>query len=548
MEPQRFVQHEPGPPTLFEQATDNDILAITTQSIHSARDSPQQSGNSATLLILAISSVSFEKGNFENYASTIRLAAATATRRLYVYLVHPVLACPPEQRAQNWTKVQRLSTFVYSTCVSASPLSDTVVLFDGWSGTSQLLWEQWKFIFANSRVNAFRVLGSLCEIQIIDEDGAKLPADSYDQSDSDAGGSFEESKTSSAIATVTVNGTFDHLHHGHKNHLALAAWLASETLICSISPDDYSLVERKKYSSVLQNYSIRSAAVERFLRLVKASGQHAGELNIQCVPKFSKLGAQVSEANIQAAVLSTESAYLSPKIAAARNEAGHSDIQFFTVDVVRGTESTANSANAMVGKLSSSNIRRIVSEQSRTFVLINGHAGAGKHSIAMALCSLIPQSRVIDNHLLADLADAICSRHSSNYSLLRGEIRRVMMDHITTNNETGPMTYIFTSNFSDSFLGTEAAVHFQESAARAHARFIPVNMICSREEIMRRVASPMRQRYSRAKLVDPDIAASIVDRKTMFEFDVESKLRIDVSSLTAEEAATEIFAHIEALV
>ena len=106
------------------------------------------------------------------------------------------------------------------------------------------------------------------------------------------------------------------------------------------------------------------------------------------------------------------------------------------------------------------------------------------------------------------------------------------------------MTYIFTSHFSNSSLGTEAAIHFQDSAANARARFVPINIICSR--VMR--ATPTRHNYSRRKLTDPNVAAEISDGKIMFEFDTaEDKLSLDVSSLTASEAAARIFRHIEDL-
>ena len=88
---------------------------------------------SATLLIFTISSECLDKENFAVYTTAITLAATTATRRLCVYLIHPVLACPPEQRAENWTKVQTLSTYVYSICVFASPSADITVLYHGWS-------------------------------------------------------------------------------------------------------------------------------------------------------------------------------------------------------------------------------------------------------------------------------------------------------------------------------------------------------------------------------------------------------------------------------
>ena len=64
---------------------------------------------------LTISSECLDKGDFTIYASVIKLAATTSTRRLYVYLINPILACPPELRALNWIKVQTLSTFMYST-------------------------------------------------------------------------------------------------------------------------------------------------------------------------------------------------------------------------------------------------------------------------------------------------------------------------------------------------------------------------------------------------------------------------------------------------
>ena len=57
----------------------------------------------------------------------------------------------------------------------------------------------------------------------------------------------------------------------------------------------------------------------------------------------------------------------------------------------------------------------------------------------------------------------------------------------------------------------------------------------------------MRRNYSRGKLTDPSVAAELFDKKIMFEFDVRDGLNVDVSSLTASEAAAKIFRHIEAL-
>ena len=85
------------------------------------------------------------------------------------------------------------------------------------------------------------------------------------------------------------------------------------------------------------------AAVESFLRKVKAPGLNATDLIIKYVPKLSKWGPRFQRANIHTTVLSVESVYLKPKLMTARMEAGHSEIEVFTVNVVTGSERTANS-------------------------------------------------------------------------------------------------------------------------------------------------------------------------------------------------------------
>jgi phosphopantetheine adenylyltransferase len=335
-----------------------------------------------------------------------------------------------------------------------------------------------------------------------------------------------------------VNGTFDHLHHGHRNHLGLAAWLATETLICSISPDDQHLHSRKKSSSQLQSYAVRVAAVQDFLFSIKPKSSMS-LLQIRCVPSNSSRGAQGNDATVCATVLSTESCHLSAEINQIRVSNGLSSIAVFTVDVVRPYDS--------LEKLSSSAIRKLISERQVDIILLNGSAGVGKHTISMHLSGMIPGSRVIDNHLMSDLADALCDRSNPGYVGLRKEMRRLAFDFILTNQDiargTNRATFIFTANFSISEAGTNAARDFEEFATRCDARFIPIVISCSEQEIERRVAHPDRNKHSRTKLTDPQRAVFLLNHKTMFRFLIPAELSLDVTNLTGEKAAAAILEH-----
>ncbi|KAG6805388.1 hypothetical protein H0H93_004898, partial [Arthromyces matolae] len=65
--------------------------------------------------------------------------------------------------------------------------------------------------------------------------------------------------------------------------------------------------------------------------------------------------------------------------------------------------------------------------ESGMIVVLNGFPGTGKHTILKQLQALLPthKSRLIDNHLLIDPAQALYPDRSEEHHALRREIRAV---------------------------------------------------------------------------------------------------------------------------
>lgn len=73
-----------------------------------------------------------------------------------------------------------------------------------------------------------------------------------------------------------------------------------------------------------------------------------------------------------------------------------------------------------------------ISQLQGCLVLLNGFPGTGKLSIARELQSRLPdvETRLIDNHLIIDAAEAIHPGRGPEHKALRSRLRRTILDEL----------------------------------------------------------------------------------------------------------------------
>ncbi|KAF7305048.1 CTP-transf-like domain-containing protein [Mycena kentingensis (nom. inval.)] len=154
------------------------------------------------------------------------------------------------------------------------------------------------------------------------------------------------------LPVVALGGTFDHLHAGHKILLSMGAFLASEKLIVGVTDD--ALLTRKAHAEVLESLPTRIAAVRTFLTAFKPG------LVYDIVPINDVYGPTGWDPNIQALVVSKETASGAASIASHRAEHALPALETFTIDVISATETSISDDNAdfmKQAKMSSTYIR-----------------------------------------------------------------------------------------------------------------------------------------------------------------------------------------------
>ena len=105
--------------------------------------------------------------------------------------------------------------------------------------------------------------------------------------------------------------------------------------------------------------------------------------------------------------------------------------------------------------------------------------------------------------------------------------------------------FVFTGNFSQSVVGRTATKEYDTAASRCGALFIPVSLHCDIEELKRRVAFKDRSDTSSRKLVDPVRGVEIAAQKVLCTFEHDHALSLDVSLMSAEQAAERVAEHVQ---
>lgn len=182
-----------------------------------------------------------------------------------------------------------------------------------------------------------------------------------------------------------------------------------------------------------------------------------------------------------------------------------------------------------------------------TLFYLVGFAGVGKYTVAQALSDLTG-ARIVDNHYINNpifglieqdgvtpLPEAVWRRTMS--------VRDGVFETVAT---LSPRTwnFIFTQVLveEDSPLAMATYYLLLDVAERRGGTFVPVRLVCSTDELCRRVVAP--ERRGRMKSVDATEARRHNETLTVFRPEHPNTLTLDTTSLSPAAAAERVLEHV----
>jgi len=267
---------------------------------------------------------------------------------------------------EQWKTVQELLTFIYVHATKVAydmgkVLMEIDVLL---KGLNEDIDEQ----LGASIDIVFRISGDACPVPLPETISCMrhsyLPAGDSNPNLEPDGHSpipqLPDSPKSSFHPVVALGGTFDHLHAGHKILLSMAAWITSEKLIIGVTDD--ALLQNKANKHVVEKLPQRMERVREFMTFFKP------ELALDIVAIDDVYGPTGWDANIQALVISKETASGAAAIASHRQARKLPQLEVFTIDVISSTSYNLDHEDAgwlKRSKLSSTFIREWIVNQSK---------------------------------------------------------------------------------------------------------------------------------------------------------------------------------------
>lgn len=177
-----------------------------------------------------------------------------------------------------------------------------------------------------------------------------------------------------------------------------------------------------------------------------------------------------------------------------------------------------------------------------TFIYLLGFPGVGKYTIAQEIAqqadAVVVDSQLVNMPIFTVLqADGKTPLPPQAFDKAK-QVWSVVFDTIV--ELADPSTNFVLTN---ALLDEKASDHawFQTvvgMVTQREGRLLPVRLLCELEENRRRIVSP--ERNGRLKTIDPDSPDPLHDERTVLNPDYPNTLTLDVTDLSAEDAATRI--------
>ncbi|KAF0331661.1 hypothetical protein GQ607_000781, partial [Colletotrichum asianum] len=177
----------------------------------------------------------------------------------------------------------------------------------------------------------------------------------------------------------------------------------------------------------------------------------------------------------------------------------------------------------------------------RPIVYINGFTG--KLTIAKVLDTTGDKIKLVHNHLLINPAEAVLSRDQPGYQDLRRRIRSAILESLIHEPSTYSTLYVFTDAQTANEAGTAVCQEYKDCADRRGCEFIPITLDCDEQANLGRLIEGGRQ--AEGKLIDTELLRMFRAGEDLHDFEGHPhRLRIDVSHLSPQVAASKILAHV----
>ncbi|KAF5502970.1 Ribose-5-phosphate isomerase [Colletotrichum fructicola] len=179
----------------------------------------------------------------------------------------------------------------------------------------------------------------------------------------------------------------------------------------------------------------------------------------------------------------------------------------------------------------------------RPMVYINGFPGTGKLTVGKVLDTASDKIKLVHNHLLINPAEAVLSRDQPGYQDLRRRIRSAIFESLIHEPSTYSTLYVFTDAQTANEAGSAVCQEYKDCADRRGCEFIPITLDCDEQTNLGRLIEGGRQ--AEGKLIDTELLKLFRAGEDLYDFDGHPhRLRIDVSHLSPQVAASEILAHV----
>jgi SpoVK/Ycf46/Vps4 family AAA+-type ATPase len=174
----------------------------------------------------------------------------------------------------------------------------------------------------------------------------------------------------------------------------------------------------------------------------------------------------------------------------------------------------------------------------KTILLINGLPGTGKLTVAKEICNMRDDILYIDNHKINNalfqvidikkrLPNEVFSYIDNIYDVLFDMMKKV---------DIIDKSFIFTNVFFDENIADKNFNNKLTSLADDMGyRYIPINLVCDRKELHKRLVN--EDRIINMKLTDIDLLEDFIKYKTLANF---NSIEINNTNMSAKDVAEQI--------